>query len=121
MSKLLERKMAEAETYDEWQAAALDYDERNGLQLWKQSERSRRYDYAAIRRRLDALKSMRAEADNQAILFTLNEGIHGNLGGMGSSSLYNKAKFGTKQMIVDYVDEVSSALEHLAKPKLKGV
>jgi NTE family protein len=121
MSKALERKMAEAETYDEWQSAAQAYDKRNGLQRWKQNEKSRRYDFATIRRRLDALKSLRTEGDNHAILFTLNEGIHGNLGGMGSYSLYNKAKFGTKHLIVDYVDEVSSALEYLAKPKLKGV
>jgi len=121
MSKALERKMAEAETYDQWREAALAYDERNGLQRWKQGEKSRRYDYASIRRRLDALQIMRKANDNQGILFTLNEGIHGNLGGMGSASLYQKAKFGTKQMIVDYVEEVSSALEHLAQPKLKGI
>ncbi|MBL4674096.1 MAG: DUF3336 domain-containing protein [Arenicella sp.] len=121
MPKALQRKMTEAKTYDEWQSAAQGYDERNGLERWKQSEKSRSYDYTTIRRRLDALKSMRKVSDNHAILFTLNEGIHGNLGGMGNSSLYNKAKFGTKQLIVDYVDEVSSALEYLAKPKLKGV
>jgi len=113
--------MAEAETYDEWQTAAQAYDERNGLQRWKQSEKSRRYDYASIRRRLEALQATRNANDNQGMLFTLNEGIHGNLGGMGSSSLYQKAKFGTKQLIVDYVEEVSSTLEHLAQPKLKGI
>jgi len=40
---------------------------------------------------------------------------------MGNSSLYRKAKFGTKQLIVDYVQAVSSALEHLAKPKIRGI
>ncbi len=113
--------MANAETYDQWQEAAQAYDERNGLQRWKQSEKSRHYDYATIRRRLDTLKLMRDSSDNQGMLFTLNEGIHGNLGGMGSSSLYQKAKFGTKQLIVDYIEEVSSTLEHLAQPKLKGI
>ena len=113
--------MAEAESYEEWQEAALAYDERNGLQRWKQGERSRRFDYISIRRRLEALQLMRRADDNHGLLFTLNEGIHGNLGGMGNPSLYQKAKFGTKQMIVDYVEEVSSALEHLAKPSVKGV
>jgi NTE family protein len=121
MSKALKRKMAEAETYEEWQEAAQALDKKNGLLRWKQAEKSKRYDYASIRRRLDALKAMRQSNDNQGILFTLNEGIHGNLGGMGSSSLYQNAKFGTKQLIVDYVEEVSSALEHLAKPKIKGI
>jgi len=121
MSKALERKMAEAETYDEWQHAAQAYDKSTDLQRWKQSEKSRRYDYASIRRRLDALQAMRDSNNNQGLLFTLNEGIHGNLGGMGSPSLYQKAKFGTKQLIVDYVEEVVSALKHLAQPKLKGI
>lgn len=121
MSKALERKMADAETYDDWKEAALAYDERTDLQSWKKKEKSRRYDYASIRRRLEALQIMRRANDNHGLLFTLNEGIHGNLGGMGSSSLYQKAKFGTKQLIVDYTEEVSSALEHLAKPKVKGV
>jgi len=121
MSKALERKMAEAESYEEWKESAIAYDERNGLNRWKQRERSRRYDHASIRRRLEALQVMRRAKDNHGLLFTLNEGIHGNLGGMGSSTLYQKAKFGTKQQIVDYTEEVSSALEHLAKPNAKGI
>ncbi len=121
MTRALERKMAEAESYDQWKEAAIAHDERSGANTWKQSEKSRRYDYAAIRRRLEILKAMRRENDNHGLLFTLNEGIHGNLGGMGRSSLYQRAKFGTKQLIEDYVDEVSSALEHLARPRVKGV
>lgn len=121
MSKALERKMAEAESYAEWKEAAIAHDDRNNLQRWKQGEKSRRYDYASIQRRLDALQVMRRANDNHGLLYTLNEGIHGNLGGMGNSSLYQKAKFGTKQLIIDYVEEVASALEHLARPRVKGV
>lgn len=121
MSKALKRKMAEAESYLEWKDAAIAYDQRHGLQRWKENELSRRYDYQAIRRRLDILREVRKNNDNARLLFTLNEGIHGNLGGMGSSSVYRKAKFGTKQLIVDYVEEITSALEHLARPRLKGI
>lgn len=113
--------MSASETYDEWKLAAQAYDESNNLQRWKHHEKSRRYDYAAIRRRLDALQKIRQSKDNHSLLFTLNEGIHGNLGGMGRSALYQKAKFGTKQLIVDYVEEVTSALKQLAKPTVKGV
>ena len=121
MSKALEKKMSTAANYAQWKQVAQAYDESNNLQRWKHREKSRRYDYAAIRRRLDALKKMRNSNDNHGMLFTLNEGIHGNLGGMGTSALYKKAKFGTKQLIVDYVDEVSSTLEQLAEPNIKGV
>ena len=121
MAKAIKKKMANAKTYEQWKTAAIAFDERNGLQKWKHYEKSSLYDHAAIRGRLDALEESRQANDNHALLFTLNEGIHGNLGGMGGSSLYQKTKFGTKQLIVDYVDEVSSALEHLAQPRLKGV
>lgn len=121
MSKALKRKIAEAQNYIEWKEAAIAYDEHYGLGNWKNTESSRRYDYQAIRQRLDALQEARKNNDNAKLLFILNEGIHGNLGGMGGSSLYHKAKFGTKQLIIDYVEEVSSALNHLAKPRIKGV
>jgi len=121
MSKALERKLAEAETYSEWCEAAKALDQRSGAERWKHVEKSRRYDYSYIRRRLDALQVMRRAEDNHGLLFTLNEGIHGNLGGMGRSRLYKRARFGTKQLIVDYVDEVTSALKHLAAPKVNRV
>ena len=43
------------------------------------------------------------------------------MGGMGRFALYNKARFGTKQLIVDYIDEVVAALEHLAEHDLPGL
>lgn len=121
MSKALERKLSKAESYQQWCETAIALDQRSGAQKWKHRQKSRRYDYASIHRRLEALKAMRRAKDNAGLLFTLNEGIHGNLGGMGNSALYRKAKFGTKQLIIDYVEQVNSALEHLAKPRLKGV
>lgn len=121
MSKIFERKMLEAESYDDWREAAQSYDERNGLDRWKQSIKSKLFDYAAISSRLDRLQMLREANDNHGLLFTLNEGIHGNLGGMGAEALFQRAKFGTKQLIVDYIEEVSTSLEHLAKPRVKGV
>lgn len=113
--------MDSASSYDEWREAAQAYDERAGLDRWKNMDQSRRYDYVAIRVRLDRLRALRARQDNRGLLFNLNEGIHGNIGGMGRASLYEKAKFGTKQLIVEYVDEIVSALEHLADPQVDDI
>jgi NTE family protein len=113
--------MDNASSYEEWREAAQAYDERAGLDRWKNMDQSRRYDYVAIRVRLDRLRALRARQDNRGLLFNLNEGIHGNIGGMGRAPLYEKAKFGTKQLIVDYVDEIVSALEHLADPQVDDI
>jgi NTE family protein len=73
------------------------------------------YDYTQIRLRLDRLRSLRARHDYHGLLFTLNEGIHGNMGGMGRSSLYRRAKFGTKKLIEQYIDEIDDSLRFLAE------
>ncbi|MCG8370562.1 MAG: DUF3336 domain-containing protein [Proteobacteria bacterium] len=114
--KKLETAMEEAASYDEWKQAAIEHDEVSDAARWKILDQSRRYDYVSIRSRLDHLRNLRARHDDRGLLFALNEGIHGNMGGMGASELYGKARFGTKKLIEDYVDEITLALEHLADP-----
>jgi NTE family protein len=113
--------MEQATSYEEWKEAALAHDEQNGLSRWKLKEHTRRYDYVSIRVRLDRLRSLRARHDNRGLLFNLNEGIHGNMGGMGQASLYEKTSFGTKKLVADYVDEIVSALERLASPEVDEI
>jgi NTE family protein len=120
-TRKLELAVDKAGTYEEWQEAARAYDARTGLDRWKVMDQTQRYDYVSIRVRLDRLRALRARNDNRGLLFSLNEGIHGNMGGMGSAALYEKAKFGTKQLVVDYVDEIVSALEHLASAEVDEI
>jgi predicted acylesterase/phospholipase RssA len=110
----LERKMRLANSYANWKSAALEHDSMSGFEAWKSKEESKSYDYVNIRTRIDALKEFRRQQDDIGLLFALNEGIHGNQGGMGKSILYKKAKFGTKHLIEEYVDEIVSALEHIS-------
>ncbi|MEO0574904.1 MAG: DUF3336 domain-containing protein [Pseudomonadota bacterium] len=113
--------MRRADTYKQWKRAAMAYDKKYRLDRWKKKDYSERYDFNAIRDRLTQLVEHRNARDNQGLLFHLNEGIHGNLGGMGRPDLYRKAKFGTKQLIVDYVDEIVTSLGHIASPKVKDI
>lgn len=121
MSKALERKMTNAESYGEWREAAMAYDLHSGQEKWKHISQSNLYDYKSIQKRLNRLKALRKADDKHGLLFTLNEGIHGNLGGMGKSALYQKSKFGTKQLIADYTEEVVAALNDLAESKSKKI
>ena len=113
--------MDSAASYEEWKEAAIAHDAKSGADRWRFVEPSRNYDHVSIRARLDQLRAFRAEQDDRGLLFSLNEGIHGNLGGMGRSILYEKTRFGTKQLIDDYVDEVAAALEHLASPEIDEI
>ena len=117
----LERGMAQAASYEEWRESAMAYDKWAGHERWKRMDQSRSFDYLSIRLRLDRLRQLRARHDYAGLLFTLNEGIHGNMGGMGRSQLYDRARFGTKQLINDYVEEINDALELIAGVELEGV
>ncbi|MFK8053556.1 MAG: DUF3336 domain-containing protein [Woeseiaceae bacterium] len=113
--------MRNAETFAQWRRAAIRYDKTHRLDRWKKRDRSNLYDFVAIRSRLDELRELRANKDNHGLLFTLNEGIHGNLGGMGKPDLYRKAKFGTKKLIVDYTQEIVDSLEHLGSSRVRNI
>jgi TAG lipase/steryl ester hydrolase/phospholipase A2/LPA acyltransferase len=113
--KKLERTMNKSQSYDEWRDAAVEHDEISGKRRWREVDQTSQYDYAQIRLRLDRIRSLRARHDHHGLLFTLNEGIHGNMGGMGRSSLYRQTKFGTKKLIEQYIDEVDDSLRYLAE------
>lgn len=109
----IERKMRKAKTFDVWKLLALEHDLKSGREKWKSKEKSEKYDYLGIRLRLNMLRELRQNNDDVGLLFALNEGIHGNQGGMGKSVLYEDAKFGTKVLIEEYVDEIVDALGHI--------
>lgn len=112
-ARSLREHLHEADHYDAWRQAALALDHRSGRDKWKARDASALYDYATLRARVDQLQALHARGDNRGLVFAIEEGVHGNLGGMGKPILYNKARFGTKQLIVDYVDAVSKALLHI--------
>jgi len=106
--------MDAATSYDEWKEAAIAHDKASGVETWKKSDESKHFDYESIRKRLRKLRRLRAKGDVAGVLFALNEGVHGNIDGMGHPRLHGKAKFGTKKLIVDYVNEVVAALGLIA-------
>jgi len=115
--KSLKKGLKDANTYEEWKTWALKIDEATGMDAWKLHGDSKLYDDNEILSRLKTLQAFRKSGDDKALLFTLNEGIHGNMGGMGNPKLYTKALFGTKQLIIDYIDELAEVLLYIADRK----
>ncbi|RLA56608.1 MAG: DUF3336 domain-containing protein [Gammaproteobacteria bacterium] len=109
------RSLKQAGSYDEWIEAAEAYDKHNGFDRWRQRDETRQYDHVSIRIRLDRLQSLKARHNIKGMLFTLNEGIHGNMGGMGRAGLYGHALSGTKRLVEDYIEEVVHTLEVIAQ------
>ncbi|MEM8766394.1 MAG: DUF3336 domain-containing protein [Pseudomonadota bacterium] len=107
-------RLINASSYEEWKEAAMAQDERMGGAKWRRTDKSTLYDYEVIRRRLDEVQTVRASGDPHRLLFYLNEGIHGNMGGMGNPALYNRSRFGTKDLINDYIRELTEAIKQVA-------
>ena len=105
--------MSEPRTYKQWKAWAIAEDQRTGADLWKHQDECPLYDYQVIRRRYEELIEVRASGDAHRLLYYLNEGLHGNMGGMGSPALYAHARFGTKDLVTSYLDELVAALADL--------
>jgi TAG lipase/steryl ester hydrolase/phospholipase A2/LPA acyltransferase len=113
--KTLQKQMDKASSYSLWCEAAQEHDEVSGQKRWRNVDQTSQYDYVEVRIRLDRLRSLRANHDYHGLLFALNEGIHGNMAGMGRSSLYQRANFGTKRLIEQYVDEIEDSMRFLAE------
>jgi NTE family protein len=116
-----ETALARATSYAEWAEAARELDRRTGKLAWRTKDQSEHFDYRSIRRRLERLQELRAKGDDHGLLFALNEGIHGNMDGIASDHLWREARFGTKQLIHDYVDAIADALRHLASPTVTSI
>ncbi len=114
LTKRLEAEMAAAESYDEWKKAAIAHDKATKTDKWIKSDVSKYFDYGSIRTRLNRLQRQRRKGDHEGLLFSLNEGLHGNIDGMGHARLFGKAKYGTKKLITAYVEEVARSLDVLA-------
>lgn len=90
--KQLELGMARAGSYAEWYEQAQQHDMQSGAAQWRETTQSTLYDYAAIQARHDSLQQGLAEKSSAELLYSLNEGVHGNRGGMGRPHLYGRAK-----------------------------
>ncbi len=110
----LEQELAAADTYAQWRKLAERHDKLTGADDWRREDASRLYDHENIRLRLQQLRRLRRKRDDHGLLFVLNEGIHGNMEGMGKAQLYQRACCGTKKLIEEYVAEISDALDYLA-------
>ena len=104
---------AKIENYDQWKTFALNKDRLSGAENWRARDESTLYDYRVIRRRYDELAEVRASGDPHRLLFYMHEGFHGNMAGMGSPALYTRTRFGTKNLITQYINEMVLALQDL--------
>lgn len=109
------RQLDNATDHARWLEAAVEYDRYSGGDLWRQRENSSLYGSAEVRLRHDEIRRLIDSGSSHDLLYALNEGIHGNMCGMGRAVLYKRALTGTKVLIDDYVNVLVEALHHIAE------
>ncbi len=118
---LIADQFEKAESYDDWLAIAEAEDQRTGKFAWREIDKSALYNYESIRHRLLKLRKLRRTGNAKELLFALNEGIHGNMDGIGNPTLYRRALSGTKTLVDNYVEEIITSLRYVAKSRSAGV
>jgi TAG lipase/steryl ester hydrolase/phospholipase A2/LPA acyltransferase len=116
-----EYAIATANSFAQWRQLAEACDRETGADRWRAVDESPLYDAASINTRLQRLRTLRRKGDDHGLLFALNEGIHGNMAGMGNVKLYQEARLGTKLLIQAYIDEICDALDYLSPRHFRGI
>ncbi|KAG0659909.1 hypothetical protein C6P46_004849 [Rhodotorula mucilaginosa] len=109
----LRHKLRNAQTYEEWKRIALELDALLGLNQWKQSAPNAYYDAPLVRRVLKALREFRSRDDVEGVCAVLHACVRNNFAGVESFRLYSESYYGTKNLVQEYLDEVSSSLEYV--------
>lgn len=104
-----------AESYEEWEEAALHLDNLLGLDTWRYNQSSRYYDYRLINERLQSLIIAREEQDIQGLVNLLRSGLVRNLGNITATKLYNRSYAGTKFVIEEYITQVAVSIEDISR------
>ncbi|MCU4304866.1 DUF3336 domain-containing protein [Acinetobacter ursingii] len=112
--KKLKYQLKNAESYGEWKTVALKLDEETGAQEWKYDNSSPYFNAEVISYRLNLLRKYRTQQRVLDALYLLQEGLTHDIANIGHPMLFTATYLGTKQLIVDYVEEVSHCLRFIA-------
>ncbi|KAL1311166.1 hypothetical protein AAFC00_001365 [Neodothiora populina] len=127
--ELLRSSLRKQTNYEDWIAAAKELDTYLGSDSWKHKDEYAYYDSKTIRRVVNRLKSLRSKMEAEEKAFasgqTTNQSavqdlrglveacVKNNFAGYENPRLYSETYYGTKDLVQQFVDEVSASLTSL--------
>ncbi|KAL1796290.1 hypothetical protein ACET3X_004830 [Alternaria dauci] len=105
--------MKDAETYDQWKAAATELDILEGNEAWKEEDDTPEYNVDLVAARLKELDDARLSCDVKRMLFLVRTTLTRGLGDMGHLRLYKHSHIGTKRLIERYIESAQQTLAAL--------
>lgn len=112
-SQILNLRMKNAETREQWHAAAAELDRLEGNEGWKADTTSGEFDAELIESRLRQMDEARLNCDVKAMLHLVRTALARDLGGMGDIRLYKHTHIGTKDRIERYIDSTLDTIRSL--------
>ncbi|MBF7687598.1 DUF3336 domain-containing protein [Acinetobacter rathckeae] len=113
--KKLEHQLAKAENYAQWQQIAFELDQCTDALAWKHDLQSSYFTVDLILNRLNTLRQYRTQHDIPAMIHLLREGLSYDIANICHPMLFSVIRLGTKQIIEDYVAEVSECLSDISQ------
>ncbi|KAF1834489.1 patatin-domain-containing protein [Decorospora gaudefroyi] len=111
--QILYLRMKDAETYDEWKAAATELDILEGNEAWKEEDDTPEYNVDLVATRLQELDDARMSCDVGRMLFLIRTTLTRGLGDMGHLRLYKHSHIGTKRLIERYIESAQQTMAAL--------
>ena len=116
-----ERALEQATSYESWLEAATSLDAFEGRETWCKVAESDLYDWSHTYSSTLRLREAREAGDPQRLMAVLLPCLKPNVFGVLEGQIYSSTRAGTKQIIEEFVDEVSASLEWLSKLRGRGL
>jgi hypothetical protein len=108
-------RMNNALTFTSWRRAAQDLDKLNGVDEWRTIDECAFYDHRLIRKRIQDINTLMRKGDVFDLMFKFRGGLSRDQFGVQHEGLFSKCAAGTKELVEEYHDTVSQALEFIAE------
>lgn len=113
--QILTLRMSNAETMEQWRAAAKELDILEGNETWKFDNSPADFDAQLVQTRLAELDEARTNCDIKRMLQQVRTALSRDLGGMDNMQLYRHSYVGTKDLIERYIDSTLATIRALVE------
>lgn len=124
----LRKSLRKQTSYEDWVKGAQELDTYLGNDQWKEDDSYAYYDDRTIRRAMEQMRALRFQAEREehgqvngigrqkAVDFMValaEDCVKNNFAGYENPRLYSETYYGTKDLVQEYIDEVSTSLKFL--------
>lgn len=114
-AQILNLRMKNAQTLEQWAVAAKELDILEDNEAWKYDLSSSEFDVALLQERLLQLDQARINCDVKKMLHLVRTALSRDTAGMDNRRLYKHSHIGTKDMIERYIDSTLDTIRTLVE------